>query len=94
MGGEVLLLGLGGCFMSNLLAAAAARNVEIAGATVDISATIAPSPSRFTAVDMQVGMTCDPPGEAQKLVEIAERGCLVANTLKRALSLDIRIEQR
>ena len=32
MGGEALLMGLGGCFMSNLLAAAKAREVEISDA--------------------------------------------------------------
>src|SRR5665647_99114 len=32
MGGEAVLNGLGGCFMSNLLAAAKARNIELKNA--------------------------------------------------------------
>ena len=38
MGGEVLLQALGGCFMSNLLAAAAAREVTIRNAALEIVA--------------------------------------------------------
>ena len=91
MGGEVLLKGLGGCFMSNLLAAAVARKVTITNASVDISATVTPSPTRFSAVDMTIGMACDEPEVIPKLVEIAERGCLVANTLKNALTLNLHL---
>jgi hypothetical protein len=40
MGGEVLLNGLGGCFMSNLLAAAKARKVELRNAHARIEGDI------------------------------------------------------
>ena len=36
MGGEAMLMGLGGCFMSNLLAAALARDVALSAAKVEI----------------------------------------------------------
>ena len=94
MGGELLLQGLGGCFMSNLLAAAAARKVKITDASVDILATVTPSPTRFTAVDMHIDMVCDEPAMISKLVEIAERGCLVANTLKNALALNLHMAEK
>ena len=93
MGGEVLLQGLGGCFMSNLLAAAAARKVAVSDASLAISATVTPSPTRFTDIDMHISLSCDHPGEKAKLVEIAERGCLVANTLKNALRLNFHLRE-
>ncbi len=48
MGGEAVLNGLGGCFMSNLLAAAKARNIDLKNARAEIEADIADSPARFS----------------------------------------------
>ena len=89
MGGEALLLGLGGCFMSNLLAAARARDIAISNAHLEIAGELADSPARYTAIYMQVSAQCGSPGELSKLSTIAERGCLVANTLRNALDLSI-----
>lgn len=87
MGGEALLMGLGGCFMSNLLAAAVAREIKIEDAKTEITAEMADSPVRFTDIHMKVTATCDAPDQMQKLVTVAERGCLVANTLGKAVNL-------
>jgi putative redox protein len=54
MGGEAVLNGLGGCFMSNLLAAAKARGIELNNAHAKIEADIADAPARFTAIRMSV----------------------------------------
>jgi putative redox protein len=91
MGGEALLNGLGGCFMSNLLVAAKARNIEIKNARADIEADIADAPARFTAIRMNVSAQCDAPDELSKLVTIAERGCIVANTLRVAVELSVKV---
>ena len=91
MGGEAMLNGLGGCFMSNLLAAAKARNIELKHARADIEGDMADAPSRFTAIRMSVSAQCDPPEELNKLVAIAERGCISVNTLRAALELSIRV---
>ena len=89
MGGEALLLGLGGCFMSNLLAAAKARDIAINNASLDIAGELADSPARYAAIHMKVSAQCGAPGELRKLSTIAERGCLVANTLRKAVDLTI-----
>jgi len=89
MGGEALLLGLGGCFMSNLLAAAKAREIAISDASLAIAGELADSPPRYTAIHMKVSAQCGEPGGLNKLSTIAERGCLVANTLRNALDLTI-----
>ena len=89
MGGEALLLGLGGCFMSNLLAAAKARDIKISDARTEIAAELADAPSRYTTIHMKVTAQCEPAAELEKLVTIAERGCIVANTLAMAVNLSI-----
>ena len=91
MGGEAVLNGLGGCFMSNLLAAAKARNIELNNARADIEGDMADAPSRFTAIRMSVSARCDPPEELNKLVTIAERGCIAVNTLRAAVELSIKV---
>jgi putative redox protein len=91
MGGEAMLSGLGGCFMSNLLAAAKVRNIELKNARADIEADISDAPSRFTAIRMQVSAQCNPPEELIKIVTVAERGCIAANTLRAAIELSIKV---
>jgi len=89
MGGEALLMGLGGCFMSNLLAAAGARDIKLNNAHADISGELADAPARYTAIHMKVSADCEPADQLSKLVTIAERGCIVANTLGQAVTLTI-----
>lgn len=89
MGGEVLLMGLGGCFMSNLLAAAKAREVEISNARAEIDGDLSDAPMRYSAIRMRVSASCQPAEELEKLVTVAERGCIVANTLRQAVVLEI-----
>jgi len=91
MGGEAVLAGLGGCFMSNLLAAAKARDMELKNARADIEGDMADAPSRFTAIRISVSARCNPPEELHKLVAVAERGCIAANTLRAAVELSIKV---
>lgn len=89
MGGEALLVGLGGCFMSNLLAAALARDIVLRDARAEIEGDLADAPPRYTAIRMRVSAQCDPAAELPKLVVMAERGCIVANTLRNAVDLTV-----
>jgi putative redox protein len=89
MGGEALLMGLGGCFMSNLLAAALARDISLKNACAEIEGDLADAPPRYSAIRMHVSADCDPATELDKLVQIAERGCIVANTLRTAVDLTV-----
>ncbi|WP_029133706.1 OsmC family protein [Sedimenticola selenatireducens] len=75
--------------MSNLLAAAKARNIEINNARAKIEGELADAPARYTDIHMTVTAQCSAPGELEKLVTIAERGCIVANTLANAVNLTI-----
>ena len=91
MGGELFLAAIGGCFMSNLLAAINARQAQVSAVQTEVIATLADSPSRFTAVELCVSAECADRDLFEKLVEIAERGCIMVNTLKGKLDLQVRI---
>ena len=76
MGGEYFLMGLGGCFMSNLLAAIRAREAVVSGVKVEVSGSITENPTRFSAVNLKVSGNYRDKEQMIKLVTIAERGCL------------------
>lgn len=92
MGGEVLLMSLGGCFMSNLLAAAAARDAAITKVQLVISGMLESSPPRYSAVEVIVSAEYAERDEMEKLITIAERGCIVANTLKESVDFTIQLK--
>lgn len=89
LGGELLLLALGGCFMSNLLAAIRARGAAVSDVRITVRGTLGGTPERFTALALQVAATHDDPELLRKLATIAERACIVTNTLKEAVPISI-----
>ena len=92
MGGEFLLAALGGCFLSNLYAAIIAREAAISNVSVDVVGTMEANPSRFSAISLNISGDYDDREQMEKLVTIAERGCLVANSIKNAIDLSFTIE--
>lgn len=93
MGGEALLAALGGCFMSNLVAAAQAREIELGDIDVTITGILSGTPPVYERINMTVtGATSVE--TLPKLVTMAERGCIVANTLKAGLALSVDTQQR
>jgi putative redox protein len=91
MGGELFVASLGGCFMSNLIAAFQAREIEAKGLSVTISGSLEGTPPRFQKMAMAVkghGIERD---QMEKMVLVAERGCIVANTLKQFMDVEISI---
>ncbi len=91
MGGENLLMSLGGCFMSNLLAAAAARKSLLKDVSLRIVGELGNQPARFERVEMVVETKLEDRKLMGKLITIAERGCIVANTLKQGLDVQISL---
>ena len=94
MGGELLLAALGGCFMSNLLAAIRARDAALDNVVTQIDGTLAANPSRFSSIAMHVEADGDDEQLLQKLVTISERACIVANTLRGGVDLSISVQLR
>jgi putative redox protein len=84
-------MSLGGCFMSNLLAAIQSREAEVANVNLNISGTLESAPPHFSAIDMNISADHNDKEQMEKLVTIAERGCIVANTLKNSVKLSINL---
>lgn len=91
MGGELFLASIGGCFMSNLLAAIKAREADVSEVRTEVIGTLADAPARFTAVELFVTAKFSDRELFEKLVEIAERGCIMTNTLRGKLEFTVRI---
>jgi putative redox protein len=91
MGGELFLAAIGGCFMSNLLAAIKAREAEVADAQTEVIGTLAESPARFASVALNVTAKYSDREQFEKLVEIADRGCIMMNTLRGKLDIKVQI---
>ncbi|BCZ87091.1 OsmC family protein [Thermus thermophilus] len=91
MGGELLLVALGGCFLSNLLAAIRAREAPIQEVRVVVEGTLAEAPPRYRQVRMEVQARTEDRALLEKLVTVAERACIVANTLRGGVDLEVRV---
>jgi putative redox protein len=91
MGGELFLAAVGGCFMSNLLAAIRAREAKISDVRTEVIGTLADSPARFSAIELYVSADSQDRDLIERLVEIADRGCIMMNTLRGKLDLCVRI---
>lgn len=92
MGGELLLLGLGGCFLSNLLAAVRARDAVVDSVRVGVEARLEGTPERMTHFRLRVSARYDDAAQMEKLVTIAERGCIAANTLRAIAPIEVVLE--
>jgi putative redox protein len=89
MGGELFLASIGGCFMSNLLAAIRARQADISEVRTQVIGTIIEAPSRFSVIAAHV-MANGPIEEIERLVSVADKGCIMMNTLRGKLPVHIR----
>ena len=89
-GGEYMLVALGGCFTSHLLAAIRAREADLTSVRVDVTGTLDGSPERFTSFTLNVTAQAPDAELAQKLVTIAGRACQVVNTLRNTSEVTIQ----
>jgi len=77
--------------MSTLLAAIRAREAAVSGARVTVVGTLVDDPVRYTAVELRVSADCPDTALLERLVEIADRGCIMTNTLRATLALSVRV---
>ena len=90
MGGELFLASIGGCFMSTLLSAIRARNAAVSDVRAEVIGTMAETPTRFSSVELHVEAQGNSE-EIERLVAIADKGCIMMNTLRGVLDVGIRI---
>ena len=93
LGGEYLLVSLGGCFLSTLLAAVKTREADVSNVSVSVVGTIGGVPERFESMSLHVRARYSDEVLMRKLIAISERGCLVTNTLKDAVVLSVELER-
>ncbi|MEO8130014.1 MAG: OsmC family protein [Bryobacteraceae bacterium] len=91
MGGELFLAAIGGCFMSNLLAAINARQAPVSNVQTEVTATLDGTPPRFSQIELNVSADCPDRDLLEKLIEVAERGCIMVNTLRGTLNLKVGV---
>jgi putative redox protein len=93
LGGEYLLISLGGCFLSTLLAAVRTREADVSNVRISVLGTIGGVPERFESMTLRVSAKYSDQDLMRKLVGLAERGCLVTNTLKDAVVISVELEK-
>ena len=95
MGGQYLLVGIGGCFCSTFFAAAHARNVQVKGFKVEVGAILSEDlPKRFIDVTLTTSyQECNAPEEFVKLLKIAENGCISVNTIKNGIAFRVQYNE-
>jgi putative redox protein len=91
LGGEYLLVALGGCFSSHLLAAIRAREAPVTAVRVAVNGTLDGSPERFTTFELSVDATCNDRDLLEKLVAIADRACQVIGTLRQSTPVAVTV---
>ena len=91
MGGELMLMGIGGCFMSNLLAGVASRNFAVNDLTVEVCATLETAPPRFSDIRLNVQTTCFDRSQLHELIAEAEANCIAINTAKGVAAVSVEL---
>jgi len=93
LGGEYLLISLGGCFLSTLLAAVRTREADVSNVRVSVVGTVGGVPDRFESMALRVSGKYSDEDLMRKLLVLSERGCLVTNTLKDAVAISVTLEK-
>lgn len=96
MGGELLLLALGGCYVSTFLAALKAEDPEADASEVGfhIDGSLVRAPTRFSEISVRVSAPAALQGLISKPLLKAERGCIVHNSIRDAIAVRFTHEWR
>jgi putative redox protein len=86
-------MSLGGCFLSTLLAAIRTREADVSDVRVSVIGTAGGVPERFESMALRVSGKYSDEDLMRKLIAMAERGCLVTNTLKDAVAISVTLEK-
>ncbi len=88
---EGLLLATGACLAITIAAAAQSRGIELGRCRVRVRGETADGPSRVARIAIDAELPDVAPEVARHLIEVAERGCTVANTLRNPPELRITV---
>jgi uncharacterized OsmC-like protein len=89
MGGQYLLTGIGGCFCSNLMEPATARDLILEKLEVQITAFISDEhPKHFSKIDLKVNCDYSDNKLLNKAILIAKKACIAINTLNKGAEIN------
>lgn len=91
MGGELFLASIGGCFLSNMLAAIRARDAAVSNVRVEVVGRLEGEPLHYEEITVTASADHEDSEQFQKLVTISERGCIMVNTLRPVLQLNVNV---
>lgn len=96
MGGELLLLALGGCYASTFLAALGAEGpqADASGISFQVVGSLVSAPTRFSDITVRVSAPAALEDLIAKPLLKAERGCTVHNSIRDAVSVRFTHEWR
>ena len=77
--------------MSNLLAAIKARAADVTNVRTEVVGILAQTPARFSAIELHVHADSPSLELMEWLVQVADRGCIMMNTLRGTLDVQILI---
>lgn len=77
--------------MSNLLAVIQSRAANISQVELYIEGTLSQAPSRYSHIVLKVSAQHQDRDLLLKAVEMADRACIVANTLRSAVELEVGV---
>ena len=77
--------------MSTLLAAIKAREAEISAVGLEVVGSMDDLPARFSAVELRVAADGCDRELLERIVEIADRGCIMMNTLRGKLDVKVLV---
>lgn len=78
--------------MSNILAAIRSRDENVSNVRVEVTGILTDSsPVRYSGLELTVGADTSDRALLEHLVEIADRGCIMMNTLRGTLDLRVRV---
>ncbi len=78
--------------MSNLLAAIRARDAAVSHVRVEVVGALAESPARFSKLEVRFAAKCEDQELLERLVEIADRGCIMMNTLRGTVEVKLQAD--
>jgi putative redox protein len=92
-GGEVFFTGIGTCLLTTLIGAARARDITLTKVEFNITGETETGPSRWTSINVEAIVEGDASKEEiQKLVTIAERSCIVSNTVQLGAPIHVTLQ--
>ncbi|MFJ3621749.1 OsmC family protein [Streptomyces iakyrus] len=96
MGGELLLLALGGCYVSTFLAAlrVEAPEAEVSEVSFRVDGSLVGAPTRFSEITVQTSAPAALQDLISKSLLKAERGCIVHNSIRDAVTVRFTHEWR